>query len=513
MDGIESKQSEDFSPMLASQYQIPESQVIISIIQTGPLFYEYQVREPELRRGDAEIIKSLRTHFSRLFQDKRRNQQFIQNFSQEFVLETSKLYPSLPQDKIRLCEYYIFRDARGFGPVQPLIDDPFVSSISINGPDGVVSVTHSTYETIFTSLRLSEDEIRILVKKLCNRSIQPVDYANLPDIVQLRTGLNVHFSGQKKNSIPLIFTIEKPLSDTRSFVPDNVISSYHLYHDMIEVTIVASPPDQFYYQISIISLSEQEKSAIQASIEYVKNKSGLQTFHEGAFRISEKDFSGFLHKNYPDIPDRKHHLLYTALTFRQDVVKWIRVILADPNITRILCTHPGKPVMVWHKKTPGETETSIIPNRSDINRFATFLIKSSGKEDDPSLNDITLQFKTGEKVFLTRIRDDKSHYYRIEIEKNGSKNPLPEKKKRVSVPKIPQASEPESDERIDALISRIFDRDQKKESLESSVSLDETVDDPEEEKGFTRLLNPLKKGLKGFSISGYQRKEITKFLI
>lgn len=507
MDGIDSKQCGDFSPMLASQYQIPGTQVIISIIQTGPLFYEYQVKEPELMGDDSERIKFLRSHFSRLFQDKKRNQQFVQNFPHEFALETSKLYPSLSLDKIKLFEYYIFRDSRGFGPIQPLIDDPFISSIAINGTDGLVHVTHDTYETISTSLHLREDEIRILVKKFCNRSIRPVDYDTIPDVVELRTGLKIIFSGQKKNKTPLIFTIEKPSSDTRSLVPDRIISSYHLYHDMIEVTIIVSPPDRFFYQISIIPLSDHEKSAIQASIEYIKKKSGLQTFHEGAFRISENDFSGFLHTNYPDIPDRKHHLLYTALTFRQDVVKWIRVILADPNITRILCTHPGKSVKVWHKKTLGETETSVIPNRSDINRFATFLIKSSGKDYDPSQNEITLQFKMGERVFLTRIRDDKGHYYQIEIEKNGNKKPLPEKNQRVSVPKITHTLESEPDERIDALISKIFERDLKKESSESLPSPNEPVKYSEEEQGFFRLLNPLKKGLKGFSLSGYQRKE------
>jgi len=71
MNGTNNKPGEKFSQMLASQYQIPENQVTISIIQTAPLFYEYQVREPELIRGDAEIIKSLRSHFSRLFKDKK----------------------------------------------------------------------------------------------------------------------------------------------------------------------------------------------------------------------------------------------------------------------------------------------------------------------------------------------------------------------------------------------------------------------------------------------------------
>ena len=507
MEEISNKPKKNFSPMLASQYQIPESPVIVFIVQTGPFFYEYQLKEPELSKEDAEIIKNLRSHFFNVFLDTKRKTKFIQNFSMEFALETSILYPSLSSEKNRVYEYYIFRDAGGFGQVQPLIDDPFISLISINGPDGVVGVNHSTYETIFTPIRLTGGDIRTLVKKLCNRSIHPVDYNDPPDVLQLRNRMKVHFSRGKNNSIPLIFTIEKPVQDEKSPAQDNILFSYHLYHDMIDVKIIASPPDRFFYDISIIPLSEYEENAIKASIEYIKQKSGLQTFREGAFRISENDFSGFLKKNYPDLPDRKHHLLYTALTFRQDIVKWIRVILADPNVTKILCTYPGKPVIVWHNKTPGKTKTSITPGRSDLNRFATFLIKSSKKEVEPSENEITIQFKTGEKIFLTRIRDEKSHYFQIEIVKSGIKDILPEKKNRVSVPKIPHSSETEPDERINALISRIFDRDQKEEVSELTVPPDGLLDIPDEEKGLTRLFSPLKKGLKEFSITGYRRKE------
>ena len=95
MNRTNNKPGENFSQMLASQYQIPENQVTISIIQTTPLFYEYQVREPDLIRGDAEIIKSLRSHFSRLFKDKKRNQKFLQNFLKSWQLKL--------QDNFHLC--------------------------------------------------------------------------------------------------------------------------------------------------------------------------------------------------------------------------------------------------------------------------------------------------------------------------------------------------------------------------------------------------------------------------
>ena len=295
MEGVQSIQGENFSPIIASEYQIPDSPVFISIVQTGPFFYEYHIKEPELNQEGWNIVRSLRFHFSKIFQDKRRSHFFIKDFSRQFEIETEKLFPSLKPDTIRICKYYIYRDARGFGTIQPLVDDPFVRSINIRGPDDVVSITHSTFENIRTFLRLSENDIRILVKKLQNRSIVPVSNP-IPQEIELRNGMKVYFSGQRAGTSPLIFSIEKPLPDDRDISGDNIIFSYSLYHEMIKVRIIGSLPNRFSYYISMIPLSIQERSVIEAALTYIKKKSGLQTFHEGAFRISEKEFTGFVCK-------------------------------------------------------------------------------------------------------------------------------------------------------------------------------------------------------------------------
>ena len=52
-----------------------------------------------------------------------------------------------------------------------------------------------TYGTIFTSFT-SEEEIRVLLKKLINRSVQPVDIEKIPEVIQLRNGMKVHFQAE-----------------------------------------------------------------------------------------------------------------------------------------------------------------------------------------------------------------------------------------------------------------------------------------------------------------------------
>ena len=121
---------------------------------------------------------------------------------------------------------------------------------------------------------------------------------------------------------------------------------------MVVVRVIGSSDNEILYQISMIDLSPEEKSAITEVKEEKKRKPRLQSFREGAFRITADEFSRLLSQKFPDIPKDRYHLLYVVFTFSQDTAKWIRVILADHEVLRILCTHPGKPVRVCTLKHP-----------------------------------------------------------------------------------------------------------------------------------------------------------------
>jgi flagellar protein FlaI len=74
--------------------------------------------------------------------------------------------------------YYVLRDAVGFGPIDPLMKDPFVEDISCSGVRKPVYVWHSRYEYIPTSLIFSdEDELDNLVIKLAHMAGKHVSVA------------------------------------------------------------------------------------------------------------------------------------------------------------------------------------------------------------------------------------------------------------------------------------------------------------------------------------------------
>ena len=74
--------------------------------------------------------------------------------------------------------YYVLRDSVGFGPIDPLMRDPFVEDISCSGIRKPVYVWHTRYEYIPTSLVFQdEDELNNLVVKLAHMAGKHVSVA------------------------------------------------------------------------------------------------------------------------------------------------------------------------------------------------------------------------------------------------------------------------------------------------------------------------------------------------
>ncbi|ODR82294.1 type II secretion system protein [Haladaptatus sp. W1] len=149
----------------------------------------YHVVEPELDDVEVELLE-------RLFSDLRES--LI--YRREMGNETAE---TVLRDELReLLEvygvevnaatyyrlfYYLFRSFRGFGKLDPLINDPHIEDISCDGYDLPIFVYHDTYNDIGTNVVYSKDELDSLVVRLAQQSGQhvsvgePVVEATLPD--------------------------------------------------------------------------------------------------------------------------------------------------------------------------------------------------------------------------------------------------------------------------------------------------------------------------------------------
>ncbi|GKZ13584.1 type II/IV secretion system ATPase subunit [Haladaptatus sp. T7] len=149
----------------------------------------YHVVEPELDDVEVELLE-------RLFSDLRESLIYRREMGDE-TAET------VLRDELReLLEvygvevdaatyyrlfYYLFRSFRGFGKLDPLINDPHIEDISCDGYDLPIFVYHDTYNDIGTNVVYSKDELDSLVVRLAQQSGQhvsvgePVVEATLPD--------------------------------------------------------------------------------------------------------------------------------------------------------------------------------------------------------------------------------------------------------------------------------------------------------------------------------------------
>lgn len=149
----------------------------------------YHVVEPELDEFEVELLE-------RLFSDLRESliyRREMVNETAETVLrgelrELLEVY-GIEVDATTFYRlfYYLFRSFRGFGKLDPLINDPRIEDISCDGYDLPIFVYHDGYNDIETSVVYPEAELDSLVVRLAQQSGQhvsvgePVVEATLPD--------------------------------------------------------------------------------------------------------------------------------------------------------------------------------------------------------------------------------------------------------------------------------------------------------------------------------------------
>ncbi len=64
-------------------------------------------------------------------------------------------------DTAKKLAYYFRRDTRGgYGKLDPIMRDPYVEDVHVNGRDGRVFIWHSRYENMRTNVALTEEEVR-----------------------------------------------------------------------------------------------------------------------------------------------------------------------------------------------------------------------------------------------------------------------------------------------------------------------------------------------------------------
>ncbi len=73
-------------------------------------------------------------------------------------------------DTFHTLIYYLYRDFRGFGKIDPLLNDPHIEDISCDGYDLPIFVYHDTYADVETSISFGQQELDNYVIRLAQQS-------------------------------------------------------------------------------------------------------------------------------------------------------------------------------------------------------------------------------------------------------------------------------------------------------------------------------------------------------
>lgn len=280
-----------------------------------------------------------------------------------------------------------------------------------------------------------------------------------------------------------------------------ILLSYRLLAGCVEVRILAGSPVPRYV-IRMAPAREGEPAAVQAVLAGYRSQGGQDLHKTGKVPFSYANISAYLSNQYPLIPAGRHRLIYHTLSFRMDPVRWIRVMLADPAILRLVCLAPGRPVFVWHTSTGQRMRTSIVPTRSDLILFARFLLHASGQQEYPEDPEFFLRFASGEEARFVRVSDQQGQFFRIDIRKPTMESSLQKSSKKGGNPGVEDS---QYDTRISKLLDRVYDQptgmtgttDGGEAAHQNEVQEDEEVRTP----GFMAgVLNSLRSGIPTFSL-------------
>ncbi|MGC9225716.1 type II/IV secretion system ATPase subunit [Caldivirga sp.] len=160
--------------MHVNDYMILDGLVQVSILMDRNGQYVYWVEEPRLSKEEESLLLRIRDELGRLMSIK--NAPSIYDYSSvkgyvksitESLIE--RYAHGISPEVTKKIMYYVLKNTVGFGPIEPLVNDPRIEDVHINGPSRSVYVWHNRYGHIKTNITISDEELSRLVTLLSQR--------------------------------------------------------------------------------------------------------------------------------------------------------------------------------------------------------------------------------------------------------------------------------------------------------------------------------------------------------
>lgn len=163
---------------ILERYNVDQAEITICEHQ-GDCYYI--INEPEVTPQEEELYNLLMNGIYYTFRPKE-GSDLVKAVEQSFLDLVDELgLKNLPENSLAKMKYYVIRDILGYGVLTPLLRDPRIEDISINGPKIPARVYHRDYphfDWLTTNLVFEdEQELQALVMMLAHRARRHISTA------------------------------------------------------------------------------------------------------------------------------------------------------------------------------------------------------------------------------------------------------------------------------------------------------------------------------------------------
>ncbi len=159
----------------------------------------YKVTEPELNDYEKHVAEKIKDGLFQVINvslmDIKKHEKMIEFLESNVVHLLDELGFRLTEQEYMKIMYYIYRDFIGLNEIEPLLHDPFIEDIGVDGTSSPVYVVHQRYGSVKTDIVFNDERyLKEFVTKLAERCDRYISYAEPLLDGTLPDGTRVHAS-------------------------------------------------------------------------------------------------------------------------------------------------------------------------------------------------------------------------------------------------------------------------------------------------------------------------------
>ena len=156
--------------ILESYWLLPPHSYAV-IVKDAEKNLQYMIFEPKITEKEHIILEETDAQLRSviLYDSKAQNEQL--NLDSELVYKIVRnLDQNIADDRIEVIRYYLYRNFKGYGKLDPLMHDEGIEDITCNGPDIPVFIFHRKYSNLPVNIIFEGNELNRFVLKIAQKA-------------------------------------------------------------------------------------------------------------------------------------------------------------------------------------------------------------------------------------------------------------------------------------------------------------------------------------------------------